>query len=90
MSKLQVEGLDKGALICFTHDLVFTPDTNVLLQKKMVSVVRGEEPSVHNLTLLITDEVWLNPGKEKELISRIKFSYGENLIALLDEDGNKI
>ncbi len=89
---MHIHPIEKGAIVVDTHDIIFDiNNTNVISVEKYIVLTKKPEPAVHNVSLMITDEKWLNNKVNHDALIRIlKNSYNGNLVALLDMDGNKI
>ncbi|MCQ2340539.1 MAG: hypothetical protein MJZ79_07180 [Paludibacteraceae bacterium] len=77
----------KGVVLCSTHDVVFHSQTNVQSVEKVIVITRNP-PACHNISLLILEKELC--GQKDQLISMLKESYGDNLLCILDLNGNKL
>ena len=87
MLNIDYSVLDKGIILIFDQKMYLS---NVRTSRDYKVVVKAPSPQVHNISVVILNDVNDVDIKWEDIISEIKRQYGANLIALLDSDGNKI
>ena len=87
MLNIDYSVLSKGVILIFDQNVYLS---NVRTARDFRVVVKKPTPMVHNVSVVILNEVNDVDINWNDIISQIKMQYGDNLVALLDADGNKI
>lgn len=87
MLNIDYSVLEKGIILLFDQEMYLS---NVRTSRDYKVVVKDPSPQVHNISVVILNDVNDVDIKWDDIISEIKRQYGDNLIDLLDSDGNKI
>ena len=87
MLKIDYSVLNKGIILIFDQNVY---PSNVRTARDFRVVVKKPTPMVHNVSVVILNELKDAEINWQEIISEIKRQYGENLVALLDSDGNNL
>lgn len=87
MLKIDYSVLNKGIILIFDQNVYLS---NVRTARDFRVVVKKPTPMVHNVSVVILNELKDAEINWQEIISEIKRQYGENLVALLDSDGNNL
>ena len=87
MLKIDYSVLNKGIILIFDQNVYLS---NVRTARDFRVVVKEPTPMVHNVSVVILNELKDAEINWQEIISEIKRQYGENLVALLDSDGNNL
>lgn len=85
MLSIDYSCLGKGIILIFDQNVSLS---NVHTARDFRVVVKKPTPMVHNVSVVILTEVNDSYINWQDIISEIKLQYGENLMALLDSDGN--
>ena len=85
MLSIDYSCLGKGIILIFDQNVYLS---NVRTARDFRVVAKRPTPMEHNVSVIILTEVNDSDINWQDIISEIKRQYGENLMALLDSDGN--